>query len=204
MAVQAALFNIFVVKQFNLFGLAVTGGNVLYGASFLATDILNEHFGRRVAQQAVWAGFGAGVFMLLTTQLTLAFTPNDFDTAQTAFATIFSPTTRIVLASLMTYLLVQSFDVWFFDWIKKKTAGRALWLRNNLSTLVSQAFDSILFTAAGLLIIPAFASVPWLVGFVPADAFVEIVLFTWLTKAVVAVLDTPVMYLTRNIRSLDS
>ena len=35
------LANIFVTKQINLFGLAATGGNVVYGSVFLATDLLS-------------------------------------------------------------------------------------------------------------------------------------------------------------------
>ncbi len=192
--VEAALMNIFVVKQFDLFGLAVTGGNVLYGAIFLATDLLNEHYGKKEARKAVWAGFGAGVFMLLASQLTAAFTPNAYDTTAAGFAQLFSPTTRIVLASLVSYLIVQNFDVWFFAWLKERTKGKKLWLRNNLSTMVSQSIDSVFFTAAGLLMIPALNAYPALAGFVPGEVFWEVVAFTILIKVAVAVLDTPVIY----------
>jgi hypothetical protein len=202
--VEAALMNIFVVKQFDLFGLAITGGNVLYGAIFLATDLLCEHYGKAEARRAVWAGFGAGVFMLVTSQLLTAFIANDFDTAQSAFLAIFSPTARIVVASLASYLLVQHFDVWFFDRIKSWTAGRHLWLRNNLSTIVSQSFDSIFFTAAGLLIIPALVDNSYLVGFIPAEAFWEVVGFTIAAKVVVALLDTPVMYLSYRVKKAET
>ena len=48
---EVGLMNIFVVKQYDLFGLAVTGGNILYGGIFLATDVLNEFYGRQIARQ---------------------------------------------------------------------------------------------------------------------------------------------------------
>ena len=51
------LANIFVTKQINLFGLAATGGNVVYGSVFLATDLLNEHYGKEEAKKAVYIGF---------------------------------------------------------------------------------------------------------------------------------------------------
>ncbi|MBU1089869.1 queuosine precursor transporter [Patescibacteria group bacterium] len=197
---EVGLMNVFVVKQFDLFGLAVTGGNVLYGAIFLATDILNEHYGKRIAKKAVWAGFGAGVFMLVASALTTAFTPNEFDSAQTAFQTIFSPTFRIVFASLASYLIFQTFDVWIYDFLKKATNGKFLWLRNNLSTILSQTGDSIFFTAAGLLAIPAFSESKFFAGFVPAEAFWEVVVFTLIIKIVVALLDTPILYLSLRIK----
>lgn len=197
---EVALMNIFVVKQFDLFGLAITGGNILYGGIFLATDILNEFYGKRIARRAVWAGFGAGVFMLVTSALMTAVSPNSFDVAQNSFQVIFSPTFRIVLASLVSYLIFQSFDVWLFDLIKKSTNGKFLWLRNNLSTILSQAGDTILFTAVGLLIIPAFSDIKLLAGFVPGEAFWEVVAFTLIIKIIVSILDTPVIYLAKKIK----
>jgi len=199
-AAEVALMNIFVVKQFDFLGLAVTGGNVLYGGIFLATDLLNEHYGKRIAEKAVWAGFGAGIFMLITASITTAFKPNDFDIAQSAFETIFSPTFRIVVGSLASYMIFQSFDVWFYDWLKKATDGKHLWLRNNLSTIISQAGDSLFFTTVGLLSIPAFEGKSWLVGFVPAEAFWDVVFFTLAMKIVVALLDTPIVYLSKKIK----
>ena len=106
---EVGLMNIFVVKQYDLFGLAVTGGNILYGGIFLATDVLNEFYGRQIARRAVWAGFGAGIFMLVASKFATAFTPNEFDIAQTSFETIFAPTFRVVVASLASYLIFQSF-----------------------------------------------------------------------------------------------
>jgi len=197
---EIGLMNIFVVKQFDLFGFAVTGGNVLYGGIFLATDLLNEHYGPRVARQAVWAGFGAGVFMMLASALMTAFRPNDFDIAQTSFEVIFSPTLRIVIASLVSYLIFQSLDVWIFAKLKKMTNGRFLWLRNNLSTIISQTGDSIFFTAVGLLVIPAFAESTWFVGFLPVDVFWSAVVFTILVKIFIAILDTPILYLSKKVK----
>jgi queuosine precursor transporter len=197
---EIALINIFVVKQFDLFGLAITGGNVLFGGIFLATDLLNEHYGKRIAKRAVWAGFGAGIFMFVTSALVTAFTANDFDIAQGAFQTIFSPTFRIVLASLASYLIFQTFDVWLYDLLKKATDGRYLWLRNNLSTILSQAGDSIFFTTVGLLAIPAFADKGWLTGFVPVEAFWEVVAFTFIIKIIIAFLDTPILYFSKRIK----
>ncbi len=198
--VEVALMNVFVTKQFDLFGLAVTGGNVLYGGIFLTTDLLNEFYGKTVAKRAVWAGFGAGVFMLIASTLTTAFTPNDFDIAQSAFETIFSPTFRIVLASLASYLIFQTFDVWFYDYLKRATDGKMLWLRNNLSTIISQTGDSIFFTAAGLLVLPFFADSKVFAGFIPAEAFWEVVIFTLVIKVLVAILDTPIMYFAKKVK----
>ena len=55
--IYIVLANIFVAKQITLFGMAATGGNSLYGALFLATDLLSEYWGKREARRAVWFGW---------------------------------------------------------------------------------------------------------------------------------------------------
>ena len=119
--------------------------------------------------------------------------------AQNSFEIIFNPTFRIVVASMASYLIFQNFDVWVYDFIKRATGGRMLWLRNNLSTILSQTGDSIFFTAAGLLAIPIFENTK-LAGFVPAEAFWQVVAFTLIIKVIVAILDTPIMYLARKVK----
>ena len=86
---------------------------------------------------------------------------------------------------MFSYLLVQHLDVWLYDWIRRRTKDRFLWLRNNGSTCVSQAVDSILFTVL------AFAGME---GF----PLVQIILFTYIVKVMVALLDTPFIYLSKT------
>lgn len=182
-AVNAVLMNIFVVKQMTLFGLAATGGNVLYASIFLSTDLLAEHYGRSQALRAVRIGFFASIFFLIASQFILRFAPNDWDIAQESFKLLFSVTPRIVAGSMIAYLISQHFDVYFFEKIKKITKGKYLWLRNNASTFTSQFIDSVIFTYIAFYGVPGF------------EKLGEIILFTWFIKIIVAVLDTPFMYL---------
>jgi len=138
--------------------------------------------------------------MLITSTLTTALSPNEFDISQAAFQTIFSPTFRIVVASLTSYLIFQTFDVWLYDLLKKATDGKFIWLRNNLSTIISQTGDSIFFTAVGLLTIPILEKSSIFTGFIPMEAFWEVVAFTLIIKIVVAFLDTPIIYLAKKVK----
>ena len=45
-------------------------------------------------------------------------------------------------ASMIAYLAAQFCDVRLFHFMKRLTKGRHLWLRNNVSTMVSQIVDS--------------------------------------------------------------
>jgi len=183
---QAVLMNIFVVKGMYLFGLAATGGNVLYASIFLATDLLSEHYGKKYANQAVRVGFFASLFFLVTSQFIIKFIPADYDIAQNAMSTLFSLTPRIVFGSLTAHLIAQHLDVWSFEKIKKLTRGKYLWLRNNGSTMTSQLIDSVIFTLIAF----------W--GVYPN--LVQLILFTYIIKIVVAAIDTPFIYLSKIIK----
>ena len=47
------------------------------------------------------------------------------------------------IASMIAYLSAQFIDVKIFHLLKEKTKGKKLWLRNNVSTIISQLIDSI-------------------------------------------------------------
>jgi uncharacterized integral membrane protein (TIGR00697 family) len=179
--------NIQVVKTVEIFGMVATLGNVVYGSIFFATDILAEIYGRQVARRGVWFGFIGMVLITLWMQIGLKFIPHASDFAQGSLVTIFSLMPRIAAGSITAYLASQHYDVWAFLFLKKKTKGRFLWLRNNASTMVSQAIDSVIFCSIAL----------W--GVFDAATWREILLSTYLLKLVVAALDTPFIYLAKRL-----
>lgn len=184
-AAAIILMNVFVVKGVYIFGIATAGGNVLYAGIFLATDILNEHYGRKEAQKAVWLGFFVTIFFLVMAQLFLRLVPADYDIAQGAMETLFGFLPRIVAGSLIAYLVSQSLDVYLFQRIKKATGEKWLWLRNNGSTAVSQLVDTTLFT---LIVFWGVYPKLW-----------QFILFAYALKLIIAVCDTPFMYLSRLV-----
>ena len=201
-AMAIVLANIFVTKQFDLFGLSATGGNVLYGSIFLVTDLLSEHYGKATARKAVIIGFFGAVFYLIMSQLILLYTVNDIDWgAGAGMDTIFAAGPSIILASLSAYMISQLHDIWAFHLWKKKFKGKYLWLRNNLSTFVSQAIDSIVFTALAFGILPILFRNPD--GLLPWVDLVEIIITTYLLKLVVAAIDTPFIYLSYRFKPGD-
>ncbi|MCB2211013.1 queuosine precursor transporter [bacterium] len=189
--VYIILANVFVTKQITLFGVAATGGNSLYGAIFLATDLLNEHWGKKEAQRAVWFGWLCAGFFLLASQVFLWFQPSVDDFVHDAMTQIFSLAPRIVAGSLLAYIVSQTHDVIAFNAWKKRTQGRHLWLRNNASTLVSQLLDSVIFTAVAF----------W--GIFEFSILLQIFVTTYLLKVLVAVIDTPFLYLSKRFKPLE-
>ena len=190
------LANIFVNKQITLLGLNATGGNVVYGAIFLATDLLSEHYGKREARKGVFIGFFVSLFYLSMTQMILLFKKNSDDWgASEAMEIIFSTSPSIVFASLIAYLISQLNDIRIFHYIKNKTNGKFLWVRNNISTYSSQLIDSIIFSFLAFYIFPFVFSTESL----PLNAIIQIVITTYLMKLIVAAIDTPFIYLSKKI-----
>jgi len=194
-AVYSLLMNIFVLKQFDLFGWALTGGNMLYGAIFLGTDLLSEHYGKKMAIKAVWIGFTSTIFFVIASQVLLAFIPNSEDFAHTALSTLFSIAPRILLGSLLAFIVAQLLDVWLYEKIRT-FFPKQLWGRNLGSTLVSQAIDTIIFTAVGLT---SFAFLPF-EGVISTTIFWEVCFATYVIKVVVALFDTPFIYASRWVK----
>ncbi len=90
---------------------------------------------------------------------------------------------RIVLASMVAYLLSQHHDVFAFHFWKRVTQGRFLWLRNNASTMVSQGIDTVLFITIAFI------------GVIPTNVLLNMIVAQYVIKIVIAIVDTPLCYL---------
>lgn len=189
--ISTIVANVQVIQTVDLFGYVATLGNIVYASSFLVTDILSEKYGKHEARKAVWIGFFSVISMTILMWLALRFLPLDDEVSQSSFKslqTIFTFMPRIVLASLSAYLISQFHDVWAFHFWKRKFKDKHLWLRNNLSTMVSQLIDSIVFTLVAFY------------GVFSTEVLWEIAATTFVLKWVVAAADTPFVYLARVMK----
>lgn len=188
------LCNIFGPKLTQILGMNTSLGAIIYSGIYFATDMLGERYGRREANRAVLIGFGAAVGVVLMTQLSLVFPPTPrpenaaalAERAHDAQAMLFGMTPRFVFGSLLAYLLSQSHDVWMFHLLKRWTRGRHLWLRNNLSTMISQAIDTVVY-----------AAVVWS-GILGWQQAIELCLAKYFFKVLIALMDTPYLYWART------
>ncbi len=164
----------------------VPAGVIIYSSTFLVTDIISEIYGKEKGKRAVICGLLANIVMLISVLTVLMWTPADIpgnlDVAK-AFGTVFSLTPRIVFASIVAYFISQMHDVYAFHFWKVKTHGRHLWLRNNASTIVSQAIDTTVFITLAFY------------GVVPNEVLFSMILGQYLIKVIIALLDTPFMYM---------
>lgn len=184
--ISCIIANIQVVKVIDFFGFQATLGNIVYATSFLCTDILSENHGKKEANKAVIIGFVSLLAMTGLMNLALIFVPSPDDVSHSSLVQIFSLMPRIALGSFAAYFFSQLHDVWAYNFYKERHPNaRYIWIRNNLSTLTSQAIDSIIFTTIAF----------W--GVFPFSVFINILMTTYVLKAIVAACDTPLVYLAR-------
>lgn len=187
-AIASILANIQVVKTIMIFGFEATLGNVIYGSLSLATDIINEKYGKKVANKGIYIGFFALLVSLISMEITLRFIPSAHDVADNALHIIFSPAFRIVLGSLAAYLVSQLLDVIIYAKIRQKLpATKHLWIRNKASTFISKFVDSLIFVSVAFI------------GVFEIQVLIQIYLTTYLLGVVIAILDTPFVYIAKSL-----
>ena len=191
--ISLLLANLQGPKLTEIFGLQTSMGVILYSSIYFATDLLSERYGKAEATRAVMIGFTVSVIIIVMISISLFYRPatgpNITTLAQNmhaATATLFNFTPRFVLGSLLAYLVSQRFDVWMFHLIKKKTHGKHLWLRNNVSTICSQALDTIIYGVV----------VWW--GVVDFITAMQLALAKYFFKVLIAIIDTPFIYIARE------
>jgi len=172
-------------NPFGFFRFEISVGLLPYPITFLITDLVSEIYGRRKANDLVLAGIFASLFSLGIIYVANAVPATDFSFVKDdVFTTVFGATAIAVVASMAAYLFAQFVDIQIYHFWKRITKGRMLWLRNNASTFFSQFVD----TACVLLLLSYYEVIPW-------ERFWPLLGAGFLFKVIVALFDTPLLYL---------
>lgn len=180
------LANTIGTKITTLAGVRVSVGIFFVPVLFLVTDIVGEVHGKARARHFVKVSVGVLLFSLVMIFVCIKLPPNPTWGNQEAYHLIFGSTLRMTAASIAAFILSQFADVYSFDFWKRKTGGRYLWLRNNLSTMTSQLIDSTVFMFIAFYRVSPRFDVPFLIS---------LIIPYWLFKVLFAFLDTPLCYL---------
>lgn len=176
--------NKFVTVNLGFYTFVLSAGVLPYPLTFLITDILSEIYGRAKTNMVVLVGFVASLFVLL-----ILWMGGQFDSIPNSpvtnddYNTVFQNSWRVILASMVAYLIAQLIDVRMFHFWKRLTRGKKLWLRNNASTVVSQLVDTT------LVVLVLF------IGREDAETMAEYIRDGWAFKAMCALIDTLFIYI---------
>ncbi len=161
----------------------MTAGVIAFPITFIVTDVMNEYFGKRGIRFVTLLGMAMVAFEFILLQASLA-VPTDpiSPVPDEAFVSVFGTSTRVILGSLVAYLVGQFADISLFHWLRKLTNGKHLWLRATGSTFGSQLLDTF------IVLTVAFA------GQLPFAHIVAITLFNYGYKLIIAIVITPAIY----------
>lgn len=173
----------------------LTAGVVIWPVVFITTDLINEYFGKPGVKRISYLTAGLIAYAFVVIFFTMDLPPatwwmeansqdaqGNYFNMDFAFNKIFGQGQRIIIGSLVAFLIGQLTDVFVFQRLRKVTGTRLLWLRATGSTLVSQLIDSfvVLFIA--------------FYGVFSNQQIIAIGITNYIYKFAVAILLTPVIY----------
>lgn len=184
-AIATVVTNIQTVKIVQLINIETSLGTILYGTTFIVTDILQEKYGAAEAKNSIKIGFVSMIVMTLLMSMALLYIPSDNDFSSSSLNLIFNLNFRITIASLIAYISSQWVDHKIYKYLKIKNTK--LWIRNNLSTIISQFIDTFIFIIISY------------VGLTTSSSIISISLSMYFFKLLIALCDTPFMYIAMKI-----
>lgn len=159
---------------------------LIFPFTFQITDMVNENFGRKKTHRMIFIAFITQILMVIFIWFSIEIPGFPFWSAtdQMFWISFFGSSIRITIASWISFIITENLDAILFSKLKKLTRGKNLWIRNIFSDIPTLALDSLIFVSiafGGLLNI-------W-----------PIIWGQLLTKWFFGAIDTPFMYLSRDI-----
>ncbi|MCL2521684.1 MAG: queuosine precursor transporter [Erysipelotrichales bacterium] len=159
----------------------------MYAMTFLVADIVGEIWDKKTAQRLILYGFFAQVFASILILIGFVIPASEaFAHRQDAYRELLGMNWLIVTGSLTAYLVSKWTDVHIFFYIRAKTNTKHKWLRNNVSTILSQFIDTVIFSVIGF-------GLSNIVGF--NIVLLDIIVASFLVKVIVTITETPFFYL---------
>ena len=184
-SIATIIANILVCKSVDILGYTTSLGNVLFASSFLAVDIMSEKYGAKESKKVVIMSVFSQIVFLGMLQLALAYEPSEIYLVNESMKTLFTLNFRVGISSITMYFISNMFDIYLFEKIKSKVPDK-LWLRNNVSTIISNCLENYFFTFL------AFA------GIYDLKTILSIATFSSVLEMIIAILDTPFVYIGKS------
>ena len=144
-ALLLVMSNLFDAKQISILGANLVPGVFLFILTYICSDVITEVYGYKFARLAIWLAFVFNLFYLGYTYLVYVLPSPHYALYQDAFEKLVTTNSRIVLASMVSYLIAEPINAFLIAKIKILFKGQYIGIRFILSTIASSIFDSFLF-----------------------------------------------------------
>lgn len=186
-SIATIMANILVCKSIDILGLTASLGNVMFASIFLATDILSEKYDVKDSRKAVMLAITSQIIFILSTTLAVSYIPSEADLSNESMKTLFSINARVSISSIVMFGASNMLDIYLFEKLKKKFP-KQLWLRNNVSTIISNCLENYFFVFFAF------------VGIYDYSTILSIATTTSILEIIIAICDTPFMYIAKKLK----
>lgn len=186
-SIATIMANIFVCKSIDILGLTASLGNVMFASIFLATDILSEKYEVKDSRKAVILAIVSQIIFIMATTLTVSYIPSETDLSNESMKTLFSINARVSISSIVMFGVSNMLDIYLFEKLKRKFP-KQLWLRNNVSTIISNCLENYFFVFFAFVEIYDY------------NTILSIATTTSILEIIIAICDTPFMYISKKLK----
>jgi len=183
----SVIANIQVSKSIDLFGISAVVGNVMFASVYLATNLLQECYGKAEAKKGAYLGIASMVVYIVCTQLTLFYTPSEIDVSNDAMTVLFSLSFRMCLASLLMYALSNLLNVTVYAKLNELTKSKGLWVRSNVSAIFCNCLENYGFAFLAFF------------GIYPVSDILLIATTGCVIEIIVTICSTPFVYIGKKL-----
>ena len=178
--------NIMAVKLVEINGHSwFDAGTITFPLAYMLGDVLTEIWGYKTAKKVIYLTFICNLIMTLATYIGVLLPGASYlNEVNNAYEVIFTYTPRILIASLIAFLLGELTNAKVMELIKKATKEKYLFIRTILSSMAGYIFDT------GVFVILAFYGTCKL-----GDLFTMIIMQYFIKVIIEAILATPLAYL---------
>lgn len=193
--------NVLNAKLLQIGCLAVPGGVICYAITYLMSDVIGELYGKECAGRTVVYGLICQIFCTILISISLLIPSLDVAMDE-AYKKALGANAWFTIAGLLAYVVSQEIDIALFHSIRRKMLQKGAkhkWVWNNVSTIVSQAVDTVIFIGVAFGMGQGY--------FWEAElraALLQMCFSQYFIKVVLAIVDTPFFYLlTREKKNKD-
>lgn len=178
--------NIMAVKLVEINGHSwFDAGTITFPLAYMLGDVLTEIWGYKTAKKVIYLTFVCNLIMTLATYIGVLLPGASYlNEVNNAYEVIFTYTPRILIASLIAFLLGELTNAKVMELIKKATKEKYLFIRTILSSMAGYIFDT------GVFVTLAFYGTCKL-----GDLFTMIMMQYFIKVIIEAILATPLAYL---------
>lgn len=162
--------DIAAVKLVSIYGITFTGGFIIFPFTTLLSSVIVEVYGYKNARQAIWSGLILNLTFLFFINIVNIIPSSPYWGLEKQFNKILVPETRIIFASLISFIISDFTNSYLMAKMKVKFLGKSLIKRIIISLYLSATLDIACFMLLAFF------------GTLPNDLFIKLTFAAYLKK----------------------